>query len=88
MRTYKYSYNVEKVADNKSFLRACEEIERQGIEGLQKKRLLVDVDGSLIQIYIVPNGEIKVMNDYEVDAVYIDSDVDLSAMFTPAPFSN
>lgn len=86
MRKYKYSYNIEKVADNKSFLRACKVIEK--IAGLQKKDLLIDVDGSLIQVYQVSDGEIVVFNDHEVDAVYIDSDVDLSAMFTPAPFSN
>lgn len=88
MRKYKYSYNIEKFADNESFLRACDKIEKQGIMGLEKRKLLIDVDGSLIQIYLIPNGEIKVMNDYEVDAVYIDSDIDLSALFTPAPFSD
>lgn len=87
MKTYKYSYNIEKNADNKSFLCACNEIEELCIAGLEKKKMLIDVDGSLIQIYRVPNGEIVVYNDYEVDAVYADSDVDLSALFTPASFS-
>ena len=39
--------------------------------------MLVDVDGSQIQVYKTPSGEIVVFNDYEVDAVYVDSDVNL-----------
>ena len=57
------------------------------IAGLEKKKILIDVDGSLIQIYRIPDGEIVVYNDYEVGAVYADSDIDLSALFTPASFS-
>lgn len=34
-----------------------------------------------IQIYTDGSKNIKVYNDYEVDAVYIDSDIDLSKVF-------
>lgn len=38
---------------------------------------IIDVDGTIIQKYTSPNGNIMVSNDYEIDAVYIDSEVNL-----------
>ena len=87
MHKYRYSYNIEKEADVEAFLRACTMIESAGIDGIQKTDFAIDVDGSLLQVYQVSDGEIVVFNDHEVGAVYADSDIDLSALFTPAPFS-
>ena len=75
-----FSYNIEKFADEKAFLRACSMIEA-GVGNLEKEKLLEDVDGTLIQIYKVAGGEIVVFNDYEIDAVFVDSDVDLGDVF-------
>ncbi|MBP3633490.1 MAG: hypothetical protein J6J43_02825 [Oscillospiraceae bacterium] len=86
MKKYKYSYNIEKFADNEAFLQACRRIEQAGITDLQKEQLAVDVDGSLLQLYYVPHGRIIVFNDYYVGAVYVDSDIDLSHLFTVASF--
>lgn len=72
-----FTYNISKVADNKAFRNACAAIEAK-VKGITKEELLADVDGSLIQIYNTPEGSIKVFNDYEVDAVYADSEVNLS----------
>ncbi len=72
-----FSYNIAKEADNKAFKKACAAIEAK-IKSITGKRFAVDVDGSLVQTYDTPNGSITVFNDYEVDAVYADSDVDLS----------
>ena len=71
-----FSYNIAKTADPKAFEKACAMIEA-GIKNLSKEELLEDVDGTHIQIYTTPEGKIKVFNDYEVDAVYADSDFDL-----------
>lgn len=71
-----FSYNIAKNADQEAFDHACSTIEAK-ISGIEKKPILNDVDGSQIQIYETHNGRIKVVNDYEVDAVYIDSDVNL-----------
>lgn len=38
------------------------------------------MDGSIIEIYTIGNLNIKVYNDYEVDAVYVDSDIDLGSV--------
>lgn len=72
-----YSYNISKNADRKAFDEVCGLIETK-YKGLKKERLLIDVDGTQIQIYNAPDGKIKVYNDYEVDAVYIDSDIELT----------
>ena len=71
-----YSYNISKNADKKAFDDICALIEAK-VNDFNKERVLVDVDGTQIQIYNTPAGKIKVCNDYEVDAVYIDSDVEL-----------
>jgi len=71
-----FSYNIAKTANLESFEKACATIEAK-LKGIKKEKQLVDVDGSQIQIYTSSEGKIKIYNDYEVDAVYIDSDVDL-----------
>jgi len=71
-----YTYTIKKTADEKSFFLACKAIEHS-MKDLKKKPLLEDVDGTQIQIYYVPEGKIKLINDYEVDAVYVDSEVSL-----------
>lgn len=71
-----FTYNISKNADAEAFCRICSIIESSCM-GLKKEALLEDVDGTQIQIYISNEGKIKIYNDYEVDAVYIDSDIDL-----------
>ena len=71
-----FSYNIESRASEDSFFRVCRLIESTG-EVLNKEKLLIDVDGTMIQIYRTMAGRIKVFNDYEVDAVYVDSDIKL-----------
>lgn len=51
------------------------------IKDLNAEKPLIDVDGSVIQIYYRGKDKIKVYNDYEVDAVYIDSEVNLDVLF-------
>lgn len=72
-----FNYIIEKEADNKAFFNACAKIEKE-VKPLKKEKLLVDVDGSLIQVYYTDNKKIKVLNDYEVDAVYIKSEKELN----------
>ena len=45
-----FNYTVAKEADNKAFLNACAKIEKE-LKPLKKEKLLIDVDGSLIQVY-------------------------------------
>ena len=75
-----FKYNIHKEADNEKFKYACGKIE-DGIKDLNIEDPLIDVDGSVIQIYNSGNRKIKVYNDYEVDAVYVDSEVNLDTLF-------
>ena len=72
----KYDYNIAPAADYESFKRTCIKIE-EALFPLEKEKLLIDVDGSLIQVYYHNSGVIKVFSDYEVDAVYVNSEVEL-----------
>ncbi|MCI6771810.1 MAG: hypothetical protein PUF31_06510 [Oscillospiraceae bacterium] len=72
-----FSYTTSLKADNSEFKRVCSEVEK--INGIRKHEPIVDVDGSVIQEYTINSKRIIVQNDYEVDAVYIDSDIDLSS---------
>lgn len=71
-----YSYTVAKVASEKEFAKACNLIESH-FKGIGKEKILEDVDGSAVQIYHKGKACIKVCNDYEVDAVYVDSEIEL-----------
>lgn len=73
-----FSYNIYPEVNEKEFYKACEKIEKE-LVNVVKEDILEDVDCSLIQIYRTPSGDIKIFNDYEVDAVYIDSQVELKS---------
>ena len=75
-----FSYTVEKTADKMAFEKACRLIEAH-FEGIDKEKLLEDVDGTAIQIYGIGDKKVKACNDYEVDAVYVDSEIDLKSLF-------
>ena len=71
-----YSYNIAPMSDEQAFLSTCRSIEETGVVR-KKERLLIDVDGTMIQIYHATEGSIKVINDHMVDAVYVDSTISL-----------
>ena len=74
-----FSYNIFKEASNEEFDKACKSIENS--LDIKKAPPIIDVDGSTIQIYSSGSRKIKIYNDYEVDAVYIDSDIELNNLF-------
>ncbi len=76
-----YHYTVSKNAKVSDYEKACLQIENN-ITNIKKDTPTIDVDGSYIQIYSVASKKIAVKNDYEVDAVYIDSEIDLSNFIT------
>lgn len=75
-----FSYTVSKSASEKAFEKACSLIESH-FKGIGKEKVLEDVDGTTIQIYHKDDESIKVYNDYEVDAVYVDSEIELKNIF-------
>ena len=72
-----FDYTILPYADYKIFNNALNLFESK-FPDVQKEELLVDVDDTAIQIYVNNDKRIKFYNDYEVDAVYIESDIDLS----------
>lgn len=76
---YQYSYNINESANEEDFFVCCKLIEKN-LPGVKKEKLLIDVDGSLIQIYHYANKKIVIFDDYYVDAVYINSNVKLDAI--------
>lgn len=77
MKIYAYDYTVCKYNSPEAFEVTCKRIECY-FPSADKKKLLIDVDGTTIQTYEVGDKVIDVFDDYEVGAVYIKSDVDLS----------
>lgn len=75
-----FSYTVSMEPNEKIFMNTCTLIDSRVAEK-KKEQLLTDVDGTLIQVYNTPNGKIKVLSDYDVYAVYVDSDVNLDQIF-------
>ena len=72
-----FFYTFSKTASNKAFENACTAIETKA-KGIKNTKMLVDVDGSQMKIYNTTDGKIKVCNDYEVDAVYAESEMNLT----------
>lgn len=79
-KKYAYSYNVCDQANEELFYRQCAALVKH-IPGLKPERLLQDVDGTLIQCYQHPRGELRVVNDCDTWALYIDSDFDIDPYF-------
>lgn len=76
----KYSYTLCPNISNEVFMETCRNIDRHWPE-FRKERPLIDVDGTMIQIYYQDRNEVVVYNDVEVGAVYIESDINLDDMF-------
>ena len=81
MRQYEYDFTIWRDNSPKKFKEACAQIER-AYPNCTKKELLVDVDGSTIQVYYLGKKKVVVYDDYDVGAVYVLSDADLSNAIT------
>lgn len=79
-----FEYNICKEASNEEFKNVCNKIE-QNISNLNISDPLIDVDGSVVKIYKNNNDTIKVFNDYEVDAVWIESTMKLDRVLESTP---
>ena len=79
----KYSYTICNYFAPEWFGKQCVALEKH-IPNLEKLELLEDVDGSQYQKYAHSEGRIKISNDYEVDALYVESDFDIEPYFKSA----
>ena len=69
-------YTISKNADSKIFKHVLSLIFSEFKE-VKIGKYAEDFDGSQIQLLLLPNGKIFVYNHYEVDAVYIESEINL-----------
>lgn len=75
-----FEYNVCNCADKDIFVKQCVALEKT-IPDIQKKDLLIDVDGSRTQLYQLKGKDISVHNSNYIDSVYIESEIDLEPYF-------
>lgn len=75
-----FDYTVSNEANNALFNDACKKIEQH--LGFTHQEPSVDVDGSAFIIYEKDGCKIRIDNDFFVDAVFIESTVDLSPIFS------
>lgn len=75
-----FDYNIFANNSKEHFFKTCTTIEKH-FPNNRKRKLLIDVDGTAIQIYYIDNKEVTVYNDYEVGAVYVTSELDLKELF-------
>ncbi len=73
----RYDYTISHDNSPEVFRKICDIIARAFPE-LKMDDVLIDVDGSTIQIFGEEPLEIIVYDDYDVGAVYVKSDLDLS----------
>lgn len=79
-KKFNYEYTIYTVPDEEIYRKQCEAIERY-IPDLRKEKELHDVDDSRIQIYWHGKNEIRVLNDYYIGGVFVESDFDLIPFF-------
>ena len=75
-----FDYSICSEADEGIFKKQCLALENK-IKGLIKNDILIDVDESKIQEYQLGAKRIVVYNDYNIGAVYIKSEVELTQYF-------
>lgn len=81
MREFKYDYTISKENNPTEFKKICKIISDMCQDFIASK-LLIDVDGSTIQVYSKENQQIVVYDDYDIGAVFVKSDIDLSAILS------
>jgi hypothetical protein len=64
-------YSIER------YKKACKFIEDLFGDDLIKKDVLIDVDGSQVQVYITPKGEVVVINAFDYDWVLVRSEFEI-----------
>lgn len=79
-KKYEYDYTICTEFDEDIFNRQCKALE-QHIHGIKKGLFLHDVDNSKLQYYDIGGKELRVVNDFQIGAVYIDSDIELRQFF-------
>ncbi|MCU6719897.1 hypothetical protein OCV67_08150 [Porcipelethomonas ammoniilytica] len=76
----KYDYNIYPDNSPQKFKETCKKIEK-AFPNANKRKLLIDVDGSTIQTYSENSKDIDVYDDYDIGAVFVKSEINLDSIF-------
>ena len=79
-KEWPYSYMICSKNDSALFIEACSIIEDH-FPQLEIKEMLVDPDASAYQYYCYNGKEIRVVDDCEVEKVWVDSEVNINNLF-------
>ena len=71
-----YTYNISPNINKEAFYNTCKLIE-ENVKDIIEAEYGEDVDGTQIKLYSTEYGQIVIFNDYEVGAVYIESQIPL-----------
>ena len=80
MNKYLYNYTICDRFNEDIFNRQFAALEAH-IPNIIKKELLHDVDDSKFQYYSIDGKDLRVCNSFDINAVLIDSDIDLVPFF-------
>ncbi|MCR5341952.1 MAG: hypothetical protein K6E70_01130 [Butyrivibrio sp.] len=83
----KYDVNISKENSPDKFRSACSIIE-SAFPDFIKEDLLIDVDGTTIQAYSHNGKEIIIYDDYDIGAVFAESDFPLEGMFSELMYAD
>jgi len=76
-----YEYIISLESNIEIFQETCKQIEEH-VQGCRKNRQSIDVDGSVVQSYLLGTKRIVVVNDCDmINEVYVDSEVSLDELF-------
>ena len=75
-----FDYTICNMPDAVLFEKQCRALEKH-IPQLTAEPILEDVDGTLIQSYRHPRGEVTVRNDMYIGALWVESEFDLKPFF-------
>ncbi|MDE7233563.1 MAG: hypothetical protein K2N29_00700 [Ruminiclostridium sp.] len=75
-----FDYTISGDNNPKKFKEACVAVEKL-FPKAEKKKLLIDVDGTTIQTFNEHGRSITIYDDYDVGAVFVKSEIDLGKLF-------
>lgn len=75
-----FEYTISDSPNAEIYRRQCDALEKH-VPGLKKLRELEDADGGRICLYQKDDARIKVINDFAVGGVFVDSEIDLTPFF-------
>lgn len=87
MKEYEFEYSIYPDNSSSIFDETCEKIDR-AFKDAEKQEKLVDVDGSTIQRFHIDGKKVVVYDDYDVGAVYVESDINLSGVVEEYDFTS